>query len=48
MAAGEEQMGMRPGVEKSMKKQIAPTQAVYNHHMNLTGVRLLLIEDWMD
>lgn len=47
IAAGAEHMGMRPGAEKIMKKQIAPAQTVYDQLLKLTGIRLPVIEDWL-
>ena len=39
---------MRPGAEEALQNQIEPTRTVYNHLQKLTGIRLALVEDWLD
>jgi hypothetical protein len=41
-------MGMRPGAEETMQNQIEPTRAVYDRLQRITGIRLPLVDDWLD
>jgi aminoglycoside phosphotransferase (APT) family kinase protein len=47
ISAGAEQMGMRPGAEKIMENQQEPIQAVYDLHLERSGIRIPLVEDWL-
>lgn len=48
LTAGAEQVGMRPGAEETMQNQIEPTREVSDRLQQLTGIRLPLVEDWLD
>ncbi|MGB3699744.1 MAG: hypothetical protein WA997_00610 [Anaerolineales bacterium] len=48
ITAGAEQMGMRPGAEQRIKSQIEPAREVYKLLLDLTEIRLPIIEDWLN
>jgi aminoglycoside phosphotransferase (APT) family kinase protein len=46
LAAGADQMGMRPGAEQLMREQIEPARRVYELLQERTGIDIAVIEAW--
>jgi aminoglycoside phosphotransferase (APT) family kinase protein len=48
ISAGAEKLGMRPGAEETMRKQIEPARAVNKLLLKRTGIHLPSLENWLN